>query len=516
MPSVTDAAATVATTAGAVEGSWTAGTAAFLGIPYAAPPVGRRRFARPEPAPAWDGVRPAVEPAVAPPQFAAPYAVATLGPMQVPGYDEDCLTLNVWSPSPGSDERLPVFVWFHGGGFVSGSGSAGWYDGAVLAARGRMVVVTVSYRLGALGYLYLRPGLRGPESVANLGLQDQILALQWVRDNVAAFGGDPDRVTVAGQSAGGLSIAGLHAAPRAAGLFRRAIIQSSPPVMSAFQPEAAEQMTQIFFDAAGVEPGDVDALLGLPVSEVINAQINVMMRAAMAGGGDPRMRPATLAAPLQLVVDGDVLPTDPAAAWRSGSMDGTDLLIACNAEEMRFTMAFDEAFWGWDREAARSALEASGGEPDRLSRYETYASASAGTPAEALCDMLTDETCTIPSIGLAEHRSDVGRPAHFAWFTWRSPAIGGRLGAAHCVEIPLVFNNLDRWSQAPMVTEADPAEVAALAEQVQDAWIAFTTTGDPGWPAYTRDDREAMEFGSSVGVVRDPAGDRRAHWAADA
>jgi para-nitrobenzyl esterase len=168
-----------------------------------------------------------------------------MGPMDVPGYSEDSLTLNVWTPSPNTTDRLPVLVWFHGGGLLFGAGSASWYDGSVMARRGRIVVVSVNYRLGALGWLYFSAGTLGPKAIANLGLQDQCQALEWVCDNITAFGGDPDTVTISGQSGGGLSVGALHATPRASGLFRRAIVQSAGPGVPAKSVEESERIANI-------------------------------------------------------------------------------------------------------------------------------------------------------------------------------------------------------------------------------------------------------------------------------
>jgi len=498
------------TGAGAVQGVWQDGVAAFRGVPYAAAPVGVLRFAPPAPVAPWDGVRSAEHQAVAPPQPVS-RGDAAMGLMDVPGYDEDCLTLNVWTPSPGSAERLPVLVWLHGGGFMFGSGSASWYDGSVMARRGQMVVVSVSYRLGALGWLYFAPGTLGPEAVANLGLQDQCQALEWVRDNIAAFGGDPGKVTVAGQSAGGLSIVGLHAMPRAAGLFRRAIVQSSGPAVPAHSIERGAYVTKAFCEAAERTERD---LLTLPVNAIIDAQNRTLMRIGMEGGYDPRLNPP-LAMTFQLVVDGEVLPADPVEAARKGSMDQTDLMILCTPEEMRFATAFDETWWARDHQAVVAQLTAAGGS-EFVSLFEAYTALQPDAPApDILIHMITDINCVLPSIELAERRAAIGKPAHFAWFTWWSQAANGRLGPGHTIELPFVFNNIrTHWSNAPMLAGADPDALQKLADRVQDAWIAFATNGSPGegWPAYTLRERWAMEFGSSVGTMRNPAGERRALW----
>lgn len=502
-------ASLVRTRAGELRGLREGKVVTFRAVPYAAPPVGPLRFAPPQPAQPWNGVRAATERGVASLQPPS-YADAFMGPLPVPGYDEDCLTLSVWTPAPNSDEKLPVLVWFHGGGFMFGAGSAAYYDGRVMAERGRMVVVSVNYRLGALGYLYLAPGVIGPKPVANLGLQDQCQALEWVRDNIASFGGDPGNVTVAGQSAGALSIIGLAAMPRAAGLFRRAIMHSGARTLQAHSVDAAQKVTDRFLRAAGVAPGDVASLRSLAPARILEAQQKTIMEMAAALGYDPRLRPAAMA-PFQLIVDGEVLPIEPAKAALQGSFDNIDVLLLNTAEEMRFVFSFDDAFWKRDRGSILADVERTWGEEGvtTFAKYERRRPTKSAP--EVLSDMLGEEGA-VPSIQLAERLATIGRPAYYAWFTWRSPAINGRLGAAHVVELPFVFNNAEDWAKAPMVAAGDASEIRLLSQQMQDAWISFAATGVPraDWPAYVPPQRAAMEFGPNVRVMLDPAPDRTA------
>ncbi|HMG42054.1 MAG TPA: carboxylesterase family protein [Acidimicrobiales bacterium] len=499
----------IRTEAGVVRGRWRDGIGSFRGVPYASPPVGPRRFLPPERPPAWDGVRPTEEPGPAPMQPPS-RAEVVMGPMDVPGYSEDCLTLNVWTPAPASGAQLPVLVWLHGGGYMFGAGSASWYDGSVMARRGGMVVVTVNYRLGALGYLYLPTSTGAGGPAANLGLQDQCMALEWVCDNIAAFGGDPARVTVAGQSAGGLSVVALHAMPRASGLFQRAIVWSSGLQLPAHTLDEATAVTDVFLAAAGIPHDSVDALLDLPADRILEAQEKTLLQAAVAVGGDPRLQPSSMA-PFRPVVDGDVLPEDPVAAARRGAMDAGDLLIGVNAEEMGFVFAFDETFFEQDQLTVLAQVEATWGD-EGLRVFESYTAREAGrTAPEVLCTLLSEEGA-VPSIELAERRAAAGRPAYLAWFTWRSPAFGGRLGAAHTVELPFVFNNPENWTRSPMLAGADDEEVHELGSALQDAWIAFAATGIPaeGWPPYVPPERAAMAFGRSVDVISNPAPTRSA------
>jgi para-nitrobenzyl esterase len=504
---VADGTPIVRTAAGEVQGLQLDGVASFRGIPYAEPPIGPLRFSEPRPIAPWDGVRLAVAQALAPPQVSG-RGDPILGPLPVPGYDEDCLTLNVWTPSPGA-EGVPVLIWIHGGGLMYHAGSASFYDGEVMARRGNIVVVTVNYRLGALGWLYLPAGTVGPEPVANLGLLDQCLALEWVQDNIAAFGGDPDSVTLAGQSAGGVSIVALAASPRGKGLFRRAILQSSGLQMPAKSIEAAERATASFLEASGVEPGDGDALRNLAVPDILAAQEQTIMRAAMSLGFDPLLRPMTML-PFRHVVDGTALPVDHTSAARDGSMDHLDLLLLVTSQEYRFVYAMQDQFWVQDRAALVARLSAAWGEQTASAMIDHYLSLDPqATPAEAYIDMLCREGSRA-SFELAEHCAAVGSPAYFAIFDWRSPGLGGRIGAAHTVELPFVFNNFEQWSTAPAVAGANPDQIRELGNAMQDAWVGFVATGAPpgDWPPYTPPDNLAMRFGANVSLVRDAGAGR--------
>ena len=495
------------TTAGEVLGCWEDSVAMFRGVPYAEPPLGPRRFAPPTRPTPWEGARSAQHQAAAPPQVPG-RGLPIMGPMDVPGYDEDCLTLNVWTPSIGASDNLPVFVWFHGGGLMEGAGSASWYDGRVMARRGQLVVVTVNYRLGALGYLYLPPGVTCPEGAANLGLQDQCLALEWVRENVGAFGGDPNNVTVAGQSAGGVSIVGLAAMPRARGLFRRAILQSSGLAMPGRSVEEAMRATDLFLEESGTAL-DGEALRTLSVDRILEAQGRALMRVAQSIAYDPRLRPMAMV-PVRFVVDGEVLPEEPCDAARSGSMDAVDLLLMVTSEEMNFVYAFDDAYWTRSRDELLHELTTAWG-PQGADVYAAYETRMPNrTAPEVFIEMLSREGLEA-TFELAEQRIEAGRPCHFAWFTWRSPGVGGRVGPAHTVELPFVFNNFENWTSAPLMQGADPEEIRALGDQMQDAWASFVATGSPAekWPPFDRPDFTAMEFGTTVDLINDPGAGRQ-------
>lgn len=418
---------TVSITSGALRGLLTSGVRAHLGVPYAAPPVGELRWAAPAPVIPWTGVRDATRPG--PAALQNPKS-SRLVPKAVPGFGEDCLTVNVWAPEHA--EGLPVLVWLHGGLFQLGSASAACYSGEHLARRG-VVVVGVNYRLGALGYL------RTPDGAGNFGLQDQLRALEWVRDNVAAFGGDPDQVTVAGQSAGAYSIVALVSMPGAAGLFRRAILQSTPFSVDTGDEDRAKLAASLFCTAAGIPDGELTALRALSAEQVLAAQLAAAKEWQSIAPGAPTFIPHT---------DGQVLPVKPGLAAASGSMDHLDLMIGCTDGERV------------------------DGLPPHIPPRAFAAHFTAG------------------SFGLAEHRAEVGKPAHFYW--WRWPDDGN--GVYHCAELPYVFGTLDAFAGSPLLA-GTPERQRELVEIAQTAWVGFVRHGDPGWPGYTLEDRQAMAFG---------------------
>lgn len=505
---VTRRAAKVRTTLGALEGEWNDGVAAFLGIPYAQPPVGELRWAPPVPAGPWDGKRMAQVAGPIAPQLASRLSAA-MGPMQAPAQGEDCLSLNVWTPAPSTAERLPVLVFLHGGGYLSGAGSAGWYAGDVMARRGPAVVVTVNYRVGALGYLYLSPSMTGDDPVANLGLQDQRLALDWVKENIAGFGGDDEAITVFGQSAGAHSTLGLAAGSRAEDLFRRAILHSGPFGMPAATPERAERATAVFMEAAGIPGGGLDDLRALPVPVILDAQRHTLLETFVFGDPEP---------PFQLVVDGAVLREEPVARAMDGSLDGVDLLVGYTKNEATPFFVPEPALWELDGDALVGRVAAMRGE-EPASRLRAYLERAPEKPAaDAFCDLVSDEFFIAPTIELVERRAALGNAAHLWRFGWQPRAFQGRLGACHTLELPFVFNNFAAWTESPMLEAAPPALLAELGGQVQDAWLAFAATGNPnhdglpGWKPHVAPERATMDFDGPCQVISDPSDGRRDLW----
>jgi para-nitrobenzyl esterase len=479
----------VRTKAGELRGARENGIAVFRGVPYAAAPMGELRFALPQPAPVWRGVRDATRDGPIAPQGRSRLA-HIMGDFERP-QSEDCLTLNIWTPAPDCKKR-PVLVWIHGGAFASGSGSLPWYSGERFAANGDVVFVSINYRLGALGFLCL-PGV----SDGNLGLLDQVAALRFVRDNIAAFGGDRDNVTVVGQSAGASSIAILMTMPRASGLFRRAILQSTPFGRMA---RTLEDSHRRLLEVLGLKPDEAGQLKSLPFVRFVTAQGEVARL---------EKKFADALAPFWPVIDGTVYPGEVAPALEAGAGSGIDIMIGTTREEMAAFYCVDQEIANADN-AAIEGVFASMFKSDHRPYYDEIRRMRASdTNAALLGDLMTDAMFRIGSLRMAQARADQGRPAYVYQFDWQSPA---GFESCHCLEIPFVFNNLANWTDSPMLKGAKPAEIKGLAEAMHGAWIAFARTGKPdhprlpAWPPYRRDDRMTMRFDGAIGPVSDLAG----------
>jgi para-nitrobenzyl esterase len=480
------------TKAGDLRGAVENGITVFRGVPYAAAPVGELRFSPPQPVPPWRGVRDATRDGPIAPQGRSRLA-HVMGDFERP-QSEDCLTLDIWTPAPDSQKR-PVLVWIHGGAFASGSGSLSWYSGERFAANGDVVVVSINYRLGALGFLCL-PGV----SDGNLGLLDQIAALRFVRDNIAGFGGDPDNVTVVGQSAGAASIAILMTMPQAGGLFRRAILQSTPFGRMSRTLDDAHRIGRRLLEVLGLGPEEAGKLKSLPFARFVTAQSEVARL---------EKKFADALAPFWPVIDGKVFPREVAPALKAGAGAEIDTMIGTTREEMAAFYCIDGDIAKADDAAIEGVFASvfpSGHRPysDEIRRMR-----ASRTNAALLGDLMTDAMFRIGSLRMAESRADQGRPAYVYQFDWQSPA---GFESCHCLEIPFVFNNLANWTDSPMLKGAKPAEAEGLAAAMHGAWIAFARTGRPdhprlpAWPPYRREDRITMRFDSVIGPVSDLAG----------
>jgi para-nitrobenzyl esterase len=489
--------ATVTTRYGTVSGNVTDGVSRFLGIPYAASPTGPLRFKAPQPPVPWDGVHACTEFGATPPKpdYVAPFDTLLPEP-SIPG--DDWLTLNVWTPDPGGS--APVMVWIHGGAFSNGNSAVGWYDGHAFARDG-VVLVSINYRLGVDGFALL------PDAPHNRGLLDQVAALEWVRDNIGAFGGDPANVTIFGESAGAMSVTTLLGMPRARGLFGKVIAQSGAAQVGA-DPKDAQLVTGELSSVLGIE-ASAASLSGLDLDKLIAAQAAV--RDAMAAAPDPARWGASIVATSMAfipVIDGDVLPVHPLAAIAAGQGSDVTLLAGTNTEEFRLFFVPNGMAAMVTDETLPLFLGGLGISVETAAVYQ--ANRPAASAGDVLCALVTDRFFRNPTFAAADARLAAGGPAatYLYEFAWRSPVQD--LGAAHAVEIPFVFDNLTVPDAAPAIGSGPPADLAAA---MHAAWIRFAATGDPGWQAFDAS-HPVMTFGGAGGsaVVLDPRADERTSW----
>lgn len=485
------------TRSGSVEGKAEGSLVVFKGIPYAAPPVGKLRWKPPRGHDPWRETLRAREFGKA---EAQPKDDLT-GSGGLP-QSEDCLTLNVWTPGLDGPRR-PVMVWVHGGGFTNGSSAEPMYDGARLAARGDVVVVSINYRLGAFGFLYLGEvgGAAYAES-GNLGLLDQVAALRWVKDNIGSFGGDPRNVTVFGESAGAMSVCALLGMPAADGLFRRAIAQSGALNLVRDTTDA-DRIARELMRLAGVT--DMAGLAGLETDEVVRAQ------AALAG------RQAGAALLFGPVVDGSALPEHPLLSIRKGGASGVDLLIGTNLDEMRLFTLANPAIGQFPLGVVASFFpplqEALGGRADQVAASYKSRRPDA-SDGDVTLAVLTDFMFRMPAIRVAESHSATSGGTWMYLFTWASPRYPA-LGSCHAIELPFVFGTLDAERVRRLIGHDAPRP---LSEMMQDAWLAFAKRGDPnggglpGWPRYEAGRRATMVLDVEPELRDDPYGEDRAEW----
>ena len=498
--------AVVRVRAGEIEGIYENHQFAFKGIPYAAPPVGRLRWLPPQPVQPWTGVRPAKAFGTIAPQNALPGAAVMESLAIHEPQDEDCLYLNIWTPGL-DDGRRPVMVWIHGGAFIIGAGSQAAFLKNTLVTRCDVVLVTINYRLGAMGFMNLKEvtGGRIPASGCE-GLLDQIAALEWVRDNIQGFGGDPDNITVFGESAGAMSIGCLMAMPAARGLFQKCILESGAANTVSSLEESAAAAAR-FLEIVGLKGDDVEGLRSLTVDRILEAQLtlgNIML------AEDGRITP------FQPVVDGAVLPEIPIESIEKGFASGIHILAGTNLEEMKLFDVMDPGLKRISEAGMISRLERlmpPEHVPAVVSAYRRgreKRGESAG-PADILSAIRTDLMFRMPAIRLVEAQSRNNQPAYLYLFTWKSPVMGGLLGSCHALEIGFVFGNYDDTfcGSGP---DAD-----ALSRKIQDAWAAFARTGDPScesigrWEPYG-DKRTTMILNRLCRPENAPYEEERSVW----
>lgn len=485
------------TASGSVEGIVEAGLCVFRGVPYARPPQGPLRWRPPQPPIPWPGQRDAGRFGPAAPQNGS--VLLQMQGLTRLEQSEDCLYLNVWTPALDG-KRRPILVWVHGGGFRSGTGSEPIYDPSVLVLENDVVVVTLNYRLGAFGFLALDSVTGDPEDCPNCGLLDQIEALRWVREHADRIGGDRDRVTVFGQSAGAMSLGTLLAVPSARDLLSGAVLQSGA-ADNVSSPEIAARVAETFLKELGLAAERAGELRTLPLDALLSAQRRTIELSA---------RYVSLT--FQPHVDGRVVPRHPLEAVELGEARSLPLLVGTNLDEWNLFGVTDPKSRTLDEERlqrriARVASGREGGGSLSVERVRAlYRGHSLGrvdgwTPQQLWYAIESDRFFHLPALRLAELQSAAQPRTYRYLFTWPSPAAGGALGACHGVEIPFVFGSQANPLVARLAGEGESA--LRLGRIVRRAWASFARCGDPSheelgaWPAYDPDTRWSMMLGES-------------------
>ncbi len=456
----------------------------FKGIPYAEPPLNELRFVPPIPKKLWTGV----------------LETTKYSPCAFQGYteledwvgkykpeSEDCLYLNVWTPATDNKKR-PVMFWIHGGAFIMGTGNDPMYSGSLLASRGDLVVVTINYRLGALGFLFV------PGTTVNAGSQDQILALKWVKENITLFGGDPENITIFGESAGAYSVLSLCSMPAAKGLFRRVIAQSPPFI----DPTVSDKSTKKILRQLRVKGNILEELRKIPPEKIIEEQNELF-----------KSDPTNIMA-FRPMLEPGTWPIHPQTAFEKGDCKNIDLMIGTNLEEAKLFTAMKmlTKLVSEGEKALIGYFMLMGVKPEKSKAIiETYKEARKGKlsidPKEIFDAVLTDAMFRVPAMRLLESQRKNQPNTYNYLFKWPTPAMEGKLGCCHALELPFVFGSLDSTFKPFLVINA---ETKALNEKMMDSWIAFARTGNPNnkavpkWPSYDVKQRATMVFGTECKV----------------
>lgn len=483
--------AAVTTAHGQVRGLRKRGASVFKGLRYGADTAGANRFRPPQPVAPWTGVQDAFDYGPQSPQMRSP--LADKGPMS-----EDCLRLNIFTPAADMSAR-PVMVWFHGGGFEAGSGSQKVYDGTRLALRGDVVVVTLNHRLNVFGHCYLGDRLGEAYAQAgNVGYLDLIAALRWVRDNIAAFGGDPDNVTIFGQSGGGRKVSLCYAGEDARGLFQRGVVQSGSH-LRVQAPEEAARLTDALLKTLDLAPGDAARLLEAPMDSLSAAQLKVMR--------DTRSRFSPVLDGLAFK-DHPFLPNAPAISSHLPMMVGT------TRTELSNQLGYEPGAFDLDMAELRKRLARHVGEAEvEAAIAEFQASNPQASPSELYFLITSARGYILDQTLMAEQRVKSGAaPTYVYQLTWRSPAEDGRRISQHTLDLPFMFDNV---AAAPHLTGPETDDTRALAQAMAETWIAFARTGDPNnaaipdWRPYDLTTRPMMLFDVPPTLAQDPfAGER--------
>jgi len=508
-----EAAPVFRTRSGKVRGYRKGGISIFKGIPYGLSTAGPARFLPPRPPDSWKGIRDATAYGPVSPQ---PFRRTIVLPHDHAVQGEDCLMLNVWTPSANGSGKRPVMVWLHGGGFVTGSGESSVYDGSYLASHGDTVLVSINHRLNGIGYLYLGD-LLGIEYAAsgNAGMLDIVAALKWVRDNIRAFGGDPNRVTIFGESGGGAKVATIMAMPSATDLFHNAVIQSgvfyeSLGMRAYEKPNAAEFARQVVAELK-IEQNP-SAILDLPAKAIVDATDAVTARNADPRGFAGRSRLGT-----GPVLDGVTLPRHPCDPDAPSQSANIPLMIGHNGSEASLFLLPDPQFGKLTESDLEKRLDTMYGPNMAEAALELHKAANPkGSPSDILADIMSGEvlagTATYAERKAAQKRA----PVYYYILEWETPEMGGLLRSSHGLDLSLVFNTLSE-TKSTTGTGPDPQRMAA---QMSATWLAFARNGNPNnpmipeWPKYDPTNREVMAFNLQSHVVSDPMGKLREFWIA--
>jgi len=471
----------------------------FLGIPFAKPPIGDLRFCEPQPADPWDGIKDTIE----------------FGKIPIQGYQEnppigqeeseDCLFLNIWTPSADNKSR-PVMVWIYGGGFLIGASSRPRLNGANLAIHGDVVVVSFNYRLGALGFLNL-PGIP-----PNIGILDQIAALKWCRENINHFGGDPNNITIFGESAGGSSVSILLAIPAARGLFQKAIIESGAANPRNYGAERPKEGAEEFMSKLRIEKDNIDALFEVPLKKLIRAQTKI-------AGGILNLTNN----PFQPFIDGKIIPEHPLETMHKGEASNVPIIIGSNNDELGFISILLKQESDKNikpvMDYLQKEIQALGKQKNKLDNLiEVYRKEIGklypNNPFKYFDALVSDSMFGIPIIRTLEAyvKSQPNSYCYIFDYGSRENNI-----AVHTIEIPFVFGNLDTQDVADGGVKINK-ETEGLAKKVMDTWVTFARTGDPNhdglpdWPAYDLRQRATMILGTNSKVDYDPRSILRKAW----
>jgi para-nitrobenzyl esterase len=499
------------TTFGKVRGIDNKGVKIFKGIPYGADTSGINRFMPPVEPSKWTGIRDALkygqsasQSDPAPPPL--PAGALTISGQGLPAEGEDCLVLNVWTPAAGSagdtSRKRPAMVWCHGGGFATGSGSSPDNDGTNLARRGDVVVVTINHRLNVLGFANLSEFSSDFAASGDIGMLDIVQALKWVRANISQFGGDPNTVTVFGQSGGGRKVETLLAMPSAKGLFHRAIVESGAAI-KVVDREVAVRNAEQLLAKLGVDKKDVRALQQLSIEKIMAAYFAVVK-------DNPSVDPSL--GGFSPTVDGKILPQHPFHPNASPVSADVPVMIGCTRTEMTlFSLNDPSAFSLNDAAMGRRVKDLMGDHATTM--IDLYRKLNPGaSPSDIYFLIASDYRYGAPTMIAAQRRAALGKaPVYLYYFTWETPVQGGRLKSPHTMEIPFAFDNV----QISARMTGGGADAMALADKVSDAWIAFARAGDPNtpklphWPGYEAKDRATMVINNVSKVVNDPLREQR-------